>query len=127
MGKDALEKVTEKAREATAAVKEAANLAGKIMKIMITLLILLGITVLFLVLSIWFKSLLIPIKILKNLFGGKASGNAPHDAQPDAINDFTEELKALRAENQELIARMAALEEVLKETNRRIVEQRRHD
>ena len=127
MGKDALEKVTEKAREATAAAKEAANFAGKIMKIMITLSILLGITVLFLVLSIWFKSLRIPIKILKNLFGGKASGNAPHDAQFATINEFTEEIKALRAENQELIARMAALEEVIREMNRRIVEQRQHD
>ncbi len=93
---------------------------------MITLLILLGITVLFLVLSIWFKSLLIPIKILKDLFGGKASQNAPHDAQPDAINGFKEEIKALRAENQELIAQLKALEKVIKETNRQLVEQRRY-
>ncbi len=126
MGKDALEKVTEKTREATAAAKEAANFAGKIMKIMITLLILLGITVLFLVLSIWFKFLLIPIKILKDLFGGKASQNAPHDAQPDAINGFKEEIKALRAKNQELIAQLKALEKVIKETNCQLVEQRRY-
>ena len=112
MGKDALEKA-----------KEAAAITGRIVKIMVVVLIFLGATVLFLVLSIWFKSLRIPIKILKNLFGGKASGNVSHNVQFAAINEFTEEIKALRAENRTLIAQIEALEEIIKETNRRIVEQ----